>query len=106
MAGKSGTTRLYSPEGGYESGAYWSSFVGFFPAEDPQLVVFVKLERPQGAYYGGAVAAPVTRATMQAALAASTTHIDRTRLVESGRVYVPSPPSGTSAVFALSLIHI
>ena len=100
VAGKSGTTRLYSPEGGYESGAYWSSFVGFFPAEDPQLVVFVKLERPQGAYYGGAVAAPVTRATMQAALAASATHIDRTRLVESGRVYAPPPPSGTSAVFA------
>ena len=70
------------------------------PCGRPQLVVFVKLERPQGAYYGGAVAAPVTRATMQAALAASATHIDRTRLVESGRVYVPPPPTGTSAVFA------
>ena len=99
VAGKSGTTRLYSPEGGYESGAYWSSFVGFFPAEDPQLVVFVKLERPQGAYYGGAVAAPVTRATMQAALAASGNHIDRTRLFKSGRVFVPPTASTPSAAF-------
>ena len=100
VAGKSGTTRLYSPEAGYESGAYWSSFVGFFPADDPQLVVVVKLERPQGTYYGGAVAAPVTRATMEAALAASATHIDRERLVESGRVYTPTTSFGSGAVFA------
>jgi cell division protein FtsI (penicillin-binding protein 3) len=99
VAGKSGTTRLYSPEGGYQSGAYWSSFVGFFPAEDPQLVVFVKLERPQGAYYGGAVAAPVTRATMQAALAASGKHIDRTRLVQSGKVAASLAISVPSAAF-------
>jgi|TARA_B100000745_G_scaffold82166_1_gene51102 cell division protein FtsI (penicillin-binding protein 3) len=99
VAGKSGTTRLYSPEGGYESGAYWSSFVGFFPAEDPQLVVFVKLERPQGAYYGGAVAAPVTRATMQAALAASGKHIDRTRLVQSGKVAASLATSSPSVAF-------
>ena len=99
VAGKSGTTRLYSPEDGYQSGAYWSSFVGFFPAEDPQLVVFVKLERPQGAYYGGAVAAPVTRATMQAALAASGKHIDRTRLVQSGKVAASLATSAPSAAF-------
>jgi cell division protein FtsI (penicillin-binding protein 3) len=99
VAGKSGTTRLYSPEDGYQSGAYWSSFVGFFPAEDPQLVVFVKLERPQGAYYGGAVAAPVTRATMQAALAASGKHIDRTRLVQSGKFAASLATSAPSAAF-------
>ena len=49
---------------GYESGAYYASFVGFFPADAPQLVVFVGLDRPQGTYYGGAVAAPArTRGT-------------------------------------------
>ena len=99
VAGKSGTTRLYSPEGGYETGAYWSSFVGFFPADDPQLVVFVKLERPQGAYYGGAVAAPVTRVTMQAALAASGKHIDRTRLLQSGKAALPLAASTPTAAF-------
>jgi cell division protein FtsI (penicillin-binding protein 3) len=83
VAGKSGTTRLYEPGVGYEPGAYWSSFVGFFPADDPQLVVFVKLERPQGTYYGGAIAAPVTRATMEAALAARATPLDRAALLRS-----------------------
>jgi cell division protein FtsI (penicillin-binding protein 3) len=84
VAGKSGTARLNLGDG-YEQGAYYSSFVGFFPADAPQLVVFVGLDRPQGAYYGGAVAAPVTRATMEAALAARTTPLDRGALLRSTR---------------------
>lgn len=80
VAGKSGTSRAYSPTGGYTRGNYFSSFVGFFPAEDPQLVVFVKLDSPQGAYYGGATAAPVTRATLEAVLAARRPPIDRRAL--------------------------
>lgn len=84
VAGKSGTARLNSGDG-YEEGAYYSSFVGFFPADAPQLVVFVGLDRPQGAYYGGAVAAPVTRTTMEAALAARTTPLDRGALLRSTR---------------------
>jgi cell division protein FtsI (penicillin-binding protein 3) len=77
VAGKSGTSRAYGVQGGYERGAYYSSFVCFFPVEDPQLVVYVKLERPEGTYYGGATAAPVTRATMEAVLAARQAPIDR-----------------------------
>ncbi len=80
VAGKSGTSRAYAENGGYEAGAYFSSFVGFFPADDPQLVVFVKLERPQGEYYGGTTAAPVTRATMEAILAARESPLDQTAL--------------------------
>ena len=84
VAGKTGTAWLDSG-GGYERGAFYSSFAGFFPAEDPQLVVFVGLDRPQGTYYGGAVAAPVTRATMEAALAARATPLDRAALIRSAR---------------------
>jgi cell division protein FtsI (penicillin-binding protein 3) len=84
VAGKSGTARLNFGDG-YEEGAYYSSFVGFFPADAPQLVVFVGLDRPQGAYYGGAVAAPVTRTTMEAALAARSTPLDRGALIRSAR---------------------
>ncbi len=94
VAGKSGTSRAYDPDGGYTPGDYYSSFVGFFPAQDPQLVVFVKLERPRkGAYYGGSIAAPVTRATMEAALAARATPLDRERLLRSvrGPVRMPTP---------------
>jgi cell division protein FtsI (penicillin-binding protein 3) len=71
VAGKSGTAR-FSSNGTYQRGDYSSSFVGYFPAQDPQLVVFVKLDRPRsGEYYGGAIAAPVTRETMEAAIAAA-----------------------------------
>ncbi len=74
VAGKSGTSRAYGPDG-YGEGHY-SSFVCFFPVEDPQLVVFVKLDRPEGTYYGGATAAPVTREIMEAVLAAHQAPID------------------------------
>ena len=81
VAGKSGTSRVSGPGGGYVKGAYFSSFVGFFPAENPQLVVFVLLEQPQGEeYYGGAIAAPVTRATLEAILAARRPPLDRNAL--------------------------
>ncbi len=77
VAGKSGTAR-FATNGRYERGDYSSSFVGYFPADDPQLVIFVKLDRPGGAtYYGGAVAAPVTRVTMEAALAANVLNLEK-----------------------------
>ena len=92
VAGKTGTSRTYESDKGYADG-HFASFVGFFPAEDPQLVVFVKLEDPQGAYYGGAVAAPVTRATMEAALAARATPLDRGKLLESVPPGMLAPPA-------------
>ena len=76
VAGKTGTARV-SAGGRYQPGAYIATFAGFFPADDPQLVFLVKLDRPRGDYYGGLTAAPVTRATLQAALAAKGTPLDR-----------------------------
>jgi len=68
VAGKSGTARLLSRSGGYQN-RYGASFVAYSPAEDPSLVILAKLEDPQGVYYGGAVAAPISRSALQAALA-------------------------------------
>lgn len=84
IAGKTGTARVFNPDiGDYENGRYFASFVGYFPADDPQLVIVVKLDSPSGgAYYGGATAAPVARATMEAALAARRSPIDREGLVD------------------------
>jgi cell division protein FtsI (penicillin-binding protein 3) len=76
VAGKTGTARI-AERGGYRPGAYIASFAGFFPADDPQLVIIVKLDEPRGQYYGGLAAAPVTRATLEAALAARETPLDR-----------------------------
>lgn len=68
VAGKTGTARIASG-GGYGERRYAASFVGFTPAEDPQLVILAKLEDPKGDMYGGNTAAPVTRAVVQAILA-------------------------------------
>lgn len=40
---------------------YISSFIGFAPAEDPQVIGIVLINDPQGVYYGGTIAAPVLR---------------------------------------------
>ncbi len=83
VAGKSGTAR-FATGGVYQGGDYSSSFIGYFPADNPQLVIFVKLDRPEGGvYYGGAVAAPVTRSVIEAALAANILDIET--LAESAR---------------------
>lgn len=81
VAGKSGTARRTSLNAGYTAGNYTASFVGLFPAEDPQYVVLVKLDSPSGAHYaGGDIAAPVTRIVLRAALAARDAALDRESL--------------------------
>jgi len=76
VAGKTGTAR-YAADGHYVRGAYVATFAGFFPAQDPQIVFLVKVDRPRGDYYASLTAAPVTKATLQAALAAKGTPLDR-----------------------------
>lgn len=71
VAGKTGTARK-TGEHGYENGRYTSTFVGFFPAVEPRYVVFVRIDEPQGAFYGGAVAAPVFREAMESTVLTST----------------------------------
>jgi cell division protein FtsI/penicillin-binding protein 2 len=58
VAGKTGTAQKV--EGGtYAHGKYFSTFIGFFPADDPQLCVAIFMDEPKEGYYGGAVAGPV-----------------------------------------------
>jgi cell division protein FtsI (penicillin-binding protein 3) len=59
VAGKTGTANKLDPETGEYTDSYWSSFVGYVPADDPQLLISVMVDEPTlGAYYGGDVAAP------------------------------------------------
>lgn len=44
---------------------YISAFLGFAPAEDPQVLVLVIINDPQGVYYGGTIAAPVCKEIME-----------------------------------------
>ena len=71
VAGKTGTAQRANPEtGGYDGGGYVTTFVGFAPADDPQYVIAVDLERPDSDAEGGQVAAPVFAGIMRHALAA------------------------------------
>ncbi|MCL5056644.1 MAG: stage V sporulation protein D [Actinobacteria bacterium] len=66
VAGKTGTAQVVGESGGYVSGRYVASFVGFAPVEDPQVAVLVMIAEPQGGvYYGGVVAAPVFQSIMR-----------------------------------------
>ena len=40
------------------TGKYISSFVGFAPADDPQVIAIMTVDEPQGIYYGGTIVAP------------------------------------------------
>ncbi len=61
VAGKTGTSQKVDfKNGGYEKEAYWSSFAGFLPSQNPRFVILVMIDHPRSnGYYGGVVAAPV-----------------------------------------------
>jgi len=58
VAGKTGTAQIPVP-GGYDEEDTIASFVGFGPADDPQLLILVRLDRPQTSRWGSETAAVV-----------------------------------------------
>ncbi len=70
VAGKTGTAQKIDPQTGeYSDTLYDASFVGYAPAENPQLLVAVVVDEPtQGSYYGGDVAAPAFESIAQFSL--------------------------------------
>lgn len=61
IAGKTGTAQIAQGDQGYAK-VYQASFVGYFPADNPQYSCIVTVNAPSnGVYYGGSVAAPVFR---------------------------------------------
>jgi cell division protein FtsI/penicillin-binding protein 2 len=68
VAGKTGTASKPDPKGGYSETAYVASFVGFVPARAPRLVILVAVDEPNGAIWGGTVAAPAFAKIAQFAL--------------------------------------
>jgi cell division protein FtsI (penicillin-binding protein 3) len=61
ISGKTGTAKI-SDGKGYFTNAYFSSFAGYFPSENPKYSIIVVINRPTtGGYFGGVVAAPVVK---------------------------------------------
>jgi cell division protein FtsI (penicillin-binding protein 3) len=99
VLGKTGTAVRFE-NGRYVRGEYTASFAALFPADDPQLVVIVKIDNPKGAYYGGLTAAPVTRTMLEQALASRRVAIDRGRLAAREAPVLAPDPSGEGAATA------
>jgi len=57
VAGKTGTAQKV--ENGVYVHKFFSSFIGFFPADNPELCISVTMDEPKQGYYGGQTAAPV-----------------------------------------------
>ncbi|MBQ9081280.1 MAG: stage V sporulation protein D [Clostridia bacterium] len=64
VGGKTGTAQKYE-NGRIAQGKYVSSFVGFFPSDNPQYLALVVVDEPQGQYYGSVVAAPCAQEIFQ-----------------------------------------
>ncbi len=80
LAGKTGTALIPPPMGTYDLNETIASFVGYGPAEDPQFVILVRIDRPQVNQTGAEVAAPVFKNIAQWLL-----------------TYMKIPPSGQQA---------
>lgn len=70
VGGKTGTAQKVQ-DGHYMDGNYILSFIGFMPADDPEIVVYVAIDHPVGVIqYGGTVAAPIAKSILEAAIPA------------------------------------
>ena len=70
VGGKTGTAQKVQ-DGHYMDGNYILSFIGFMPADDPEIVVYVAVDHPVGVVqYGGTVAAPIAKSILEAAIPA------------------------------------
>jgi cell division protein FtsI (penicillin-binding protein 3) len=67
VAGKTGTAQK-AGRGGYSADRFFASFAGYVPADRPRLVIFVAVDEPRGAQYGGVIAAPVFKEISEASL--------------------------------------
>lgn len=64
VAGKTGTAQKYE-NGVIAVGKYVSSFIGYFPADNPKYLALVIVDEPEGQYYGSTVAAPYAKSVFE-----------------------------------------
>lgn len=84
VAGKTGTADKPGI-GGYDRGKTLASFIGFLPAERPEIAILVTFDEPQGLRQGGQVAAPVFRAIAEKAVRyLDIPQVDEARVIELG----------------------
>ncbi|GBF11984.1 stage V sporulation protein D [Tepidibacillus infernus] len=68
VGGKTGTAQKIGPNGGYLANNHIVSFIGFAPADKPEIVIYVAIDNPQGIQFGGVVAAPIVKNILEDSL--------------------------------------
>jgi cell division protein FtsI (penicillin-binding protein 3) len=96
VAGKTGTAHKVDPLiRGYSKDKVIASFVGFAPAEAPRIAIYIAVDEPTKAHYGGLVAAPIFARVAQRAL--PYLGVKATESVSSSLVELESPEAATAA---------
>lgn len=68
VGGKTGTAQK-AVNGSYLSGNYITSFIGFLPADDPKIIVYIAVDNAKGVtQYGGTVAAPIAKKVLESSI--------------------------------------
>ena len=98
VAGKTGTALVADGRSGYKNKIYRSSFVGYFPADNPQYTCMVMVNGPsKGIYYGSAVAGPVFKEIADKVYASNTNlHSDLRFAVNNEEIEIPAAHSGNT----------
>lgn len=105
VGGKTGTATKVI-DGKVARGVYIASFVGFAPFPNPEVAVLISVDEPQGAYYGGQIAAPIFGEVMGEILA----YIDAPKSKEPppkpANPWDPVPPGPREQVVTPSVINL
>ena len=100
IAGKTGTALKVSG-GRYSRALARASFVGFFPADDPEVALMILVGEPKTSIYGGAVAAPIFRRVARRWVNTFPTVVDRlVAASDSLPPPAPAPPAASPAASA------
>jgi len=91
VGGKTGTAQKYGENGQIASGKYISSFIGTYPATNPEYVMIVCVNEPStGAYYGGVVAKPIGERIFSSIFATKSIRpTDETQLLNKPNISMP-----------------
>ncbi|WP_048602586.1 stage V sporulation protein D [Rubeoparvulum massiliense] len=65
VGGKTGTAQKVGPNGRYLANEHIVSFIGFAPADEPAVVIYVAVDNPSGIQFGSVVSAPVVQKIME-----------------------------------------
>jgi cell division protein FtsI (penicillin-binding protein 3) len=96
ISGKTGTAQMVNPDtGSYFEDRHIASFIGIFPTDAPELIIYVVINNPKGQhYYGSRIAAPVFRELAQKLIALRGIQTEKSRVVSHpGRISVPLAPT-------------